>query len=193
MTARAQAILCVLAVFLVSGTRVWADAGIFPQQDVTPRFRFENLAEYPDFDFYLKYGHGSGNPSARPFLTKVNSATTVTLEGKGPRVTPVVLVAVPHGRQAPQPGRDTDWVAKSEDGIVQSGSLDWSEGSVALYRVKLDQDRLEPTPAGSEVLPLEWAAGNLCITIPAGIALSLACVVTGIWIVRRKWRAVPAA
>jgi hypothetical protein len=77
-------------------------------------------------------------------------------------------------------------VAKSEDGVLQSDPLEWSNGSVALYRVKLDQDRVQVTASGSELLPLEWAAGNLCITLPAGMALALAFVVAGLWIVLRK-------
>jgi hypothetical protein len=187
MTARARTIPLVLAIILVWCNRGLADAGL-PQPGVTPRFRFENLADYPDYDFYLKYGHGSGNPYASQFVTKVNPATTVALEGNGSRVTPVVLLAVPHGRLTPEPAGAsvaTSWVAKSEDGVLQSDPMDWSNGSVALYRVKLDQDRLQVTASGSELLPLEWAAGNICITLPVGVALSLACILAGIWFVLR--------
>jgi hypothetical protein len=187
MKANARAIPFVLAIHLVWGTQAWADAGP-PQQDVTPRFRFENLADYPDFDFYLKYGHGPGNPGASPFLTKVTHATTVPLEGKGWRVTPVVLVAVPHGQSAPLPNRDTEWFAKSEGGVLQSDPLEWSNGFVALYRISVDQGRLQVTRTGSEWLPVEWTAGNLCIALPAGVALSLACVLAGFWIILRKHR-----
>jgi hypothetical protein len=185
MKTQSRVVPFLLAFLLVPTGQVCADVG-FPQSDVTPRFRFENLADYPDHDFYLKYGHGPGNPGASMFVTKVGHQTTVALEGKGPRVTPVVLLAVPHGQPVPEPSRSTEWIPKSEDGVLQSRPLNWSNGSIALYRVSVEKDQLHVTANGSEWLPREWVGSNLWIVVPAGVALSLAFALTGLWVVLRR-------
>src|SRR5215472_4437469 len=92
--------LMVLAL-LGGATGVQADMAPGPfdwSRDYDPQLRFENLADYPDFDFYLKYGRSRGNPGRDPHLTRVTSAVTVRLEGSGRRITSIFLIAVPCGQ-----------------------------------------------------------------------------------------------
>src|SRR5262245_64876558 len=56
---------------LASAAGSWADVARSPAADVTPRLRFDNLTDYPEHDFYLKYGRSPGNPYAAGYLPKV--------------------------------------------------------------------------------------------------------------------------
>ncbi len=44
----------------------------FGRSDLNVRLRFENLDDYPRFDFYLKYGRSRGNPySGRAYALRI--------------------------------------------------------------------------------------------------------------------------
>src|SRR5215470_16298302 len=68
--------------------------------ELTPRLRFDNLDDYPDYSFYLAYGRTGGAPTYRT-LTQVEPGATVLLEGSGRRMVPVILIAVPRGKEMP--------------------------------------------------------------------------------------------
>jgi hypothetical protein len=161
-------------------------ADVAPLGSVYPRFRFSNLSNYPDYDFYLMYGHGSGNPFAKVFVTPVADQAIVLLEGDGPRVTGIYLVAVPHGDPAPWPSTGNgEWGAKSRSVMLKSDALEWSNGSVACYSVEVNGDRVQVTTRGSEFHPLLWVASNGCVALFLGLVVTF--ILAGWWITAR-WR-----
>jgi hypothetical protein len=170
-----------LVLLLCPAAPVQADAGFAFLKNTNPQFRFENLSDYPDHDFYLKYGHSPGNPYAATFVTPVAAGTLTRLEGEGNRITPVILIAVPHG--APPPSaqtKDPEWLVKAEPGTLQSEPLNWDLGT-ARYRILLDNERLQAVWQGNE-----WVAGSTWLVI-VGVALCILLTLAGFIFVRR-WR-----
>src|SRR5204862_3053250 len=115
-----QKVLFLLVLLLLPAGRAQADMGFSFLSNTNPQFRFENLSDYPDHDFYLKYGHSRGNPFAATFVTPVIVGTPTRLEGEGNRFTSVLLIAVPHSAPAPSSHLDSDWVIEAEPGTLQS-------------------------------------------------------------------------
>src|SRR5262245_43048696 len=103
-----QTVLFLLVLLLLPAARAQADMGFSFLSKPNPQFRFENLSDYPDHDFYLKYGHSSGNPFSAPFVTPVTAGSPTQVKGEGKRLTPVVLIAVPHGGPVPSTQMDSD-------------------------------------------------------------------------------------
>jgi hypothetical protein len=186
-------IIAAIAIAAIAAESARADMGYIPPVNI--HLRFDNLDDYPDYDFYLKYGIAQGNPYAGLRLMKLTAASTLTkLEGEGRRLTLVYLMAVPRGRAvAPPPplSQDVSWLNAAPEGAIQSElrwkddyQLDNHNGCSAFYRISLDGKQLTATWVGGEeppaTSPWRWAAF-------AGIALSVIIAVIGlVWIKRRR-------
>lgn len=172
----------VVLAFLAPLGVVRGDAGlpIFVNEDF-PAMRFDNLADYPDFDFYLKYAHGPGNPAASPHITPVQSGEPLrSFEGKG-RIGGAWLLAVPRGQRPPTVRSDLDWLTETPAGCLQSVSLEGihlGAGYLVPYRVHIQDGELEATMQSAEWLPLGWVVSRLpwllCLLVPIAF-----CVVLG--------------
>jgi hypothetical protein len=197
----------VIVLCMIPAGRARSDVGLFPGGDRTPRIqvRVENLAEYPSYDFYLKYGLGRGNPYTSPHLTKLVPDAAVYLEGNGRRLTQVCLVAVPHGQPPPSPppvndreARDT-WVRGRVPGVLQSSPLQAdssggglstsSDGYLLSYRVDMKGDQLNVSLVSSEIVLDDWVDAHP-FTVGAGVLISALAVLVAIgwWVLRRRSR-----
>ncbi len=193
----AVAVLVVHAVPIVAR----ADAGFGFRRDLNFRVRFENLDDYPAYDFYLKFSLGAGTPYASPHLTKVNSGRPTQLQGQGNRLTEVYLLAVPHGQEVGRPPTVADggkWLSDIPSGGLQSDSLPGDKAQTELtgefdgftcsYRVRIEGNNLAVTWVGAEAPPSEaltWLAWG-CTGV-AGLALSAALAVgVLVWLLRSR-------
>ncbi len=180
------------ALLLNLSSGLFADMGFGLQSDVTPRFRFENLTDYPEYDFYLKYGHAA-NPQAVGYLTKIPPGVSFSLEGSGSRMTDVTLVALPAGLSPPAKADHTytdvkdllSFVPKSEGRVLETGPLGWEDARVVVYRVGIADKQLSATRVKTEHEWGVWSLGDLCCVVLAGVAASVAFVVFGLWRVLR--------
>jgi hypothetical protein len=193
MATTSQSLAFAVVVLLNLPSVLFADMG--PSFNVTPRFRFENLSDYPEYDFYLLYGHGGGNPYGSSFLTKVPRGVSFPLEGTGSKMTEVTLVALPSGRIPPpaKTGQDRTNVKdllslllKSDNKVLVSGRLEWDDGRVMVYRVGIADKQLGATLVKTEREWGVWTWGDLCCGIPVGVATSVAIVSFGLWFVWRR-------
>ena len=171
-----------------------AAPGFLKPDQSFPAIRFDNLADYPDFDFYLLYYHGPGNPFASPHVTRVQSGEAIHhFEGSG-RNGGAYLLAAPHGTRPP-------WLYGRSDetplGYLRSAPLDgigYGPGYLVSFRVKIADDKLEATMQPSEWQPgawlLSWLKALPCVLVPI-----VFCVVLG-WlgarVARRLFPAKPA-
>jgi hypothetical protein len=176
-----QTVLFLLVLLLLPAAPARADMGFSFLSNTNPQFRFENLSDYPDHDFYLKYGHSSGNPFSAKFVTPVTAGTPTQVKGEGKRLTPVVLIAVPHGGPVPSTQMESDWVVTAEPGTLQSEPLKWDVGGTALYRVRIEDGRLQAISRGTE-----WLSGNTWVGVIVGAALCAAVAFGGLFLVRRR-------
>lgn len=187
----------VVMVLLCSVGRVRGDIG--PLRDERfPAMCFENLTEYSDFDFYLLYAHGAGNPSWSPYLSRVRSGETFRkFEGKG-RKGGAVLLAVPKGHQAPTIVRGRAWLEQIPPDCRRSTQLDGTylgEAYLNVYRVRFDKDKLEVTLQTSEMQPSEGTReqnDDVSVSwlkrlpwIAASVAFCVAISWLGVWMARR--------
>jgi hypothetical protein len=177
----------------------------FPESDIDIRVRIENLGDYPNYDFYLKYGISPGNPYVGLHLTKVEANTLIQLEGKGRRITEVYLLAVPRGQAAVPPQaspNDDKWLRDPQAGALQSESMYGNRsrriggdfnGHELDYRVRIEGNRLDVTWVKSKTpwLPqdAEGQMGLLCF----GLTLSALLIAVGLFVRRRRKRAVSRA
>lgn len=135
--------------------------------------RFDNLADYPDYDFYLKYGAGNGNPYAGPHLVPVHAGEAVRAFDGSRRRTEIYLLAVPRGQQQPAVSPSHDWITQVPPGCLQSARLDGTyagSGYLVPYDVRIGDGALEAIAQPSELLPVEWSSWWLkqlpCIAVP---------------------------
>lgn len=153
----------------------------FVRDERFPAIRFDNLADYPQFDFYLLYTLGPGNPYGSPHRTRVHSGETVRrFEGKG-RKGNAMLLAVSHGQQPPPLVSGSDWFESAPPGCLRSASLEGTylgEEYLVSYRVRIDKDKLEATMQTTEAQPVEmtvsWLKRLPCIAVPLAFCLALA-------------------
>jgi hypothetical protein len=168
--------------------------------DVAPRFlvpdekfpamRFENLTDYPQFDFYLMYAHGSGNPYATGYVSRVESGVAFRqFKGKG-RIGGAKLLAVSKGASPPDVFEDRGWFHEPPSGCLCSEPLEGShfgEGYLVSYRVKLDKEKLEVTMQTAEIQPFEatiqWMKSLSCFAVPLAFVGAVAWI--GLRMVRR--------
>jgi hypothetical protein len=146
-----------------------------------PAMRFDNLADYPDFDFYLLYYHGQGNPYVSPHLMRVQSGETFRdFEGKR-RNGGAYLLAVPHGKPLPPMAGEMDRLGKKPTGYLRSAPLDGvyaGSGYLIPYRVQIEGNKLEVTMQLSEWQPGARPVGMLK-SLPCVLVLVAYCVVLG--------------
>jgi hypothetical protein len=143
--------------------------------------RFENLGDYPEFDFYLMYGYGSGNPAASPHLFPVRSGEPFRHPETNGRKGSAVLFAVPHGRQPPAVSREHDFFSeKMTPDCLRSSMLEGTSlGKVYLvpYRVRIDEGKLQVTMLSPEIQPvamtLLWLELLLWIAVPVAFCVAL--------------------
>jgi hypothetical protein len=189
----------VVLALLVSAGMVRGDVGpsFLKPDESFPAMRFDNLADYPDFDFYLLYFHGPGNPFASPHVTRVQSGEAIHhFEGSG-RNGGAYLLAVPRGKPLPPMDRETETLDKKPTGYLRSARLDGTfagSGYLIPYRIKIAEDNLEVAMQPSEWQPgawsLSWLKALPCVLVPI-----VFCVVLG-WlgarVARRLFPAKPA-
>src|ERR1035438_2742890 len=115
---------CLLLCGLILGTLAVparADVGLFPRFDLDLHVCLENLDDYPEYDFYLKYGLSRGSPFASLRATEMKSGVMTKLKGQGDRFTGAYLLAVPRGTPIPQPEQNNgDWLTTVPNGAMQS-------------------------------------------------------------------------
>jgi hypothetical protein len=164
-----------------------ADVGFAPRFDLDLHVCFENLDDYPEYDFYLKYGLSRGRPL--PHLLPMRSGVMTKLEGQGDRFTGAFLLAMPRGTPAPVPADEKDWLHTVPPGAIQSGLLrEVSEGIGSIettYRVRIDGNRLVVEHVGSRSLGSRicWVGGGICLGVTA-LAIGLAAIL--IWLRRSR-------
>jgi hypothetical protein len=185
----------IVLVFLLPAGAARGDVGPAFLQDATyPAMRFDNLSDYPDFDFYLKYGHARGNPYAGHLGTVRSGDPFREFEGTG-RKTEVYLLAVPHGRKPPPPRNDHAWFTEVPEGCLQSAPLEGTNqeaGALVSYRVRIQDGKLEVTRQSMEWEPGEWVLARPIFSC-FSIHVAVVCVIVvwfGVRFLRRR-RAVP--
>jgi hypothetical protein len=176
-----QKVLFLLVLLLLPAAPARADVGFSFLRNTNPQFRFENLSDYPDHDFYLKYGHSSGNPQSAKFVTPVAAGTPIRLEGEGIRLTTVVLIAVRQGAPAPSTKMESDWLVHAEPGTLQSEPLNWDVGGTAVYRVAIENGRLQAISRGTE-----WVSRSTWVGVIVGAALCVTITLAGLFFIRRR-------
>lgn len=180
-----------------------AVADIGPYRPLDIRVRFENLADYPAYDFYLKYGLGRGNPYVSLHLTRAESGAERRLEGEGNWMTEVYLLAVPHGQQPPpappvgtEKGRE--WLEEVPSGALQSDPLPGKTPGSRLsggkarkpvsYRVRIDGGRLQVDCTDEQTIEGNNPAGaDSWWAVPAGLVACAVLAVGGlVWLSRAR-------
>jgi hypothetical protein len=170
------------------------EAYFYPERNLHIQLCFENLDDYPEYDFYLKYGRSQRDPLRKLYLTRVTSGEFVRLEGEGLQLTPVYLLAVPQGKQPAQPGKHCwkghhrhaeGWLQFPKlAGALQSAPLTGPdpgnphvigvEGSRVVYRVAIDGDQLEATRVYVELQGKDPLLRLVVIAVGVGVSLGLA-------------------
>jgi hypothetical protein len=186
---------CVLliAALLSSVSAVRADMGpSFPgNSDIILEVRFDNLGDYPDYDFYLSCPHGWGNPNS---LTKLTAGESSQLKSDNRHSSPIYLVVVPSGKVPPrQVTDDSDRVRKTIPGSLQSSSLgigDSADGYTCLFHVTIEGDTLIVSPVSRKLAPTLWLRSNIgCVFF--GLALSAVGIWLGLRLARKLAPKVP--
>jgi len=175
---------------LVGPLRADAGFGLFRPAHLEIHVRFENLDEFPGYDFYLKYGLSPGNPYAL-VLDKVPRETAFGVSNhRVMPITPVHLLAVPRGQEVAQPPRPAgDWLTEVPGNGMQSPPLTASAAETLLsadfhqaevvYRIRIDGNRLEAVWVATHE---SKTGGLVCI----GVALSTS--VTAAFFLWRRYR-----
>ncbi len=156
------------------------------------KVQFENLNDYPRYDFFLHYRLDPDRRDGSGHTTQVFPGNPTLLEGTNIRsLSEVYLVAKPHMNPVPpalQGVNDRDWPTST----VQSAALPGNQGASQLsleadgyslsYRVYMEGDQIEVTRV-SEEAPTHWG------TLIGGGALSVALVAGVLTWLRRSQRA----
>jgi hypothetical protein len=186
-------------VLLASSTPLRADM-IPPgpwERQVRQRFRFDNLADYPDFDFYFVY---SIDYSRIPYS---NESVVNVLSGRPVEISPgrsgtyVRLMALP--KESPVPKFSNSWSTERQRWIREgpsnaiysprlktlpnggwTTSFDLTDQYLTPYRVTMSNGEIQV-----EQLSVEWRLDYLR-TVILGLSLSFVCVPVGLWIARRR-------
>lgn len=172
-----RAICFVSAIIALLGLPASArpDAG-FPSPSINIKIRFENLDQYPNYDFYLKYGLSRGRPA--PHITKLESGTMTQLEGRGNRVTSVFLVAIAKGAPPPKAEDKQDWLSKAPPGGLQSEALPGLDNGVeATYRAHIEGETLRAefvdstNPEQNMLLAIAGGCISACVLFVVAVVL----------------------
>jgi hypothetical protein len=161
---------------------VCGDVGPAFLQDASfPALRFDNLADYPQYDFYLLYAHGRGNPYTSPYITPVHSGEVLRqFEGRG-RIGGARLAAVPRGQNALYLATEERvLLGKAPPGCFLSaplGGVHLGESYLVPYRLHIEDDKLEVTMQSAESQPAEtaflWLKRLPCIAVPVAFCAAL--------------------
>lgn len=186
--------LTVLAFAVLTGS-VRGDAGPAFLKNLDTRgasVRFDNLKDYPAFDFYLEYQQrGDGAP--RSHMVRVRSAEVIKVEGLWGEM---YLLAVPHAQAAALLSKGIS-VSPSNTNSLRSEALEGTHsgaGYLVPYRVRIENDKLDVAMQSAEWLPGEWAVGwfkrLLCFAVPIAFCVALGWF--GVRIAQRLFPAKPA-
>lgn len=162
-----------------------------------PRLRFDNLANFPDYVFYLRYRRFEGNPrQGSVHVIPVSASEPILLAGTGLGLRDLVLLAVPR-RLTPPPGDGNgSWPNENIPGVLRSSLLEepigWSPAGdrtdyyVTPYRVALGQGRIHLLKLPIEPVRSESSYGGFdlafCSVILAGV---LVLIGVSLWVMRR--------
>lgn len=186
-----------LAVLILGVGAVRADVP-GPRPQLSVELQFPNLADHPDYDFYLQYGRSPGNPYAGLRLTRVAGADPVHLEGEGSRLTEVYLLAVPRGQALAPPRLDDpdwrQWLQEVPAGTLRAGPLQGEQGrrledcdgQRLSFRVAIADRALHVERTGVTRRPGWWFDRNVMIGI--GVALSVSLAAAIVWSRQRARR-----
>ncbi len=113
---------------LIALTFVGAAEAYSPVKKHDLTIAFDNVRDYPDYDFYLKYGHRENGGYRTHHLKFIGpEPIRLTLREKEIReVTEFYLFAVPQDRQVSAPkgkGHNDEWIRNVPDGTFQVGPL----------------------------------------------------------------------
>ncbi len=149
---------------------------------------FENLDQYPAYDFYLKYARSTGDPAKAAQWLKLESGMMTPLQGLGGNVTSVFLVALPRGTAPPPlPKEDREaWLRNAPAGGLQSEPIRAHNGLDMTFRAHIDGATLSAEHVDS-VNPLErtlMLIGGSCLTV--FILFIVAIVFLVGWLLRAK-------
>ena len=184
---RIGGIALTVAAFLALAGPLRADMGFFPAAHLDIQIRFENLDEYPGYDFYVRYGQGGS------WLVMANVLPSKPVHVWNHRVapiTPVYLLAVPRGQEVsqlsrptgdrltdvPANGRQSAPLTASESGTLLSADFDKAE---VVYRIGMEGNRLEAVWVATHE---SKTGGLVCI----GVALSTS--MTAAFFLWRRYR-----
>lgn len=186
---------CAILALLARPSGVQANMPVVdPKVDL--RFRFENLRDYPDFDFYLAYDRGPRRGDRTAHVTRVVSETITRLEGRGPNLSDVYFLAVPRGIPPPSwnpayrpPAPEPTPGVLCSAPVVSYNAL-WDNtfvGYVLRFRVSIEDGKLEVTRLPPSVRPLEWALSRLPAALP-WMAFGAGLLLAGVLISRHTRR-----
>jgi hypothetical protein len=187
-----RASLGIVAVLsLVQIGEAQANASPFPLQDAQPKLCFVNLADYPEYIFYLQYHCSDDDPYTGPLhIIRLSSGVAVTLDVEGRNFSRLVLVAMPRGAPAPS----KDYVTHVEDAeelptpcpCFVPGWLDGStvrvdpvDSPVTSYRVSIQDGYLDLTELPKKFVP---PIRNILVVA----ALSLTIIAVWLSFIRRR-------
>lgn len=190
-------LLGVMAMLAIPVTPAKADVGPIGPPGFEFQVHFENLDDYSNYDFYLKFRTGRGEVVAWPQLKRVKTAGPTHL-GRYRWISNVHLLAVPRGQRVPTPPLDREygngWLAKIPEGALQSGPLagdssgtplgEQFNGHTIRYRVDITGGRLE-------VSLVKDHAPMRKVRVAAGVGLSTIAIVLGFVWLRRSRRVQP--
>jgi hypothetical protein len=188
---------CSVVVVFLLGSSTPARADVMPrmpwERPLSLFFRFDNLSDYPDLEFYLAYSNPPGS-LMKPI--KVSSGVPVELKA-GKYGVYARLLALPRGRSEPKfsgkrPIDDETWFTKGKSEALSSprltstpetgwtSSFDPTDHYITPYHVRIRHGEIDVDP-----LPVEWRP-DYPRTIILGLSLSLACIAIGLRIARRR-------
>jgi hypothetical protein len=194
MTVHCCFLACVGALVLAGDAR--ADVGLpfFPRDKTNVQVHFQNLHDFPGFDFYLKCSKGIHiGRSGSHQLHQITSRDWTKLFSWGDLGT-VLLVAVPRGQKLPTPDElpnEPDWLTKELPGTLQSKRLSGSAGVLSkndndgeiVYRVAIDGQNLSVEIVEAR-LPSRIGTW-ICLGSIVAVALGIVGVV-GCWVFSRS-------
>lgn len=181
----------IFALLIASSDLASVRADMIPGPGVRAIVQFNNIDEYPDYDFYLKYRHRDKGPK----LDKVESGKEMVL-APGYVFGEVFLIAVPRGQALVAPKEGTqEWLLDAPDGGLQSNRLEGKEGAplktgyAVAYRVQVKDGRLHIHCVDTHLDLGSAAAPYLCVAMPIAFLLSpIAIAVFAIYMARRLRR-----
>ncbi len=192
--------IVLIAMALALAAEARADLPSPVRRDLDIRLCFENLDEYPEYDFFLRYTLTRGNPAGGPGrFTRVESGSLTRLERTGGRSTDVHLVAVRRSQpiQIPEELQNKRGITLGEKlpGTLQSTALQGDAAGNRLtggfdnceitYRVRMKGESLR-----AEFIESKNPGSNLALAI-VGITVSALVLFVGFVFTRERKKPSP--